>query len=72
MIAEGGTGREHSVVIAARNITGPYESNLRNPILTSRHLSFGNWATSTGHADMVELEDGRWYMVCLGVRNESP
>lgn len=71
MVAEGGTGYEHSEVIAAsKSITGPFESNLRNPIMTSRHLSFDNWVSSTGHADLVELSDGRWYMVCLGIRNE--
>lgn len=73
MIAEGGTGFEHSEVIAAsRNITGPFESNLRNPIITSRHLSKNNWVNSSGHADLVELADGRWYMVLLGMRNEDP
>jgi len=25
---------------------------------------------STGHADMVELPDGRWFMVALGVRGD--
>ena len=25
---------------------------------------------STGHADLVELKDGRWYMVALGIRND--
>ena len=71
LVAEGGTGRNHAVMIAiSESITGPYESNPRNPILTSRHLSNSNWVHSTGHADMVELPDGRWYMVGLGIRND--
>jgi alpha-N-arabinofuranosidase len=71
LIAEGGTSHYHAVMMAAsENIYGPYESNPRNPILTSRHLSKNNWVTSTGHADMVELQDGRWYMVALSTRNE--
>jgi xylan 1,4-beta-xylosidase len=71
MVAEGGTSHNHAVMIAAsENISGPFESNPRNPILTSRHLSLDNWINSTGHADLVELSDGRWYMVCLGVRND--
>jgi len=71
MVAEGGTSHNHAVMIAAsENISGPFESNPRNPILTSRHLSLNNWINSTGHADLVELSDGRWYMVCLGIRNE--
>lgn len=71
MVAEGGTSYYHAVMIAAsEKIAGPYESNPRNPILTSRHLSKNYWLNSTGHADMVELQDGRWYMVALSVRND--
>ncbi len=71
MVAEGGTSYNHAVMIASsENIEGPYDSNPKNPILTSRHLSNNNWVHSTGHADLVELEDGRWYMVSLGIRNE--
>lgn len=72
MIAEGGTSYNHAVMIAASDsLTGPFESNPRNPILTSRNLSKNNWVHSTGHADMVELADGRWYMVCLGIRSDK-
>ena len=72
LIAEGGTSYNHAVTIAVSDeITGPYISNDRNPILTSRHLSYSNWVHSTGHADMVELPDGRWYMVALGKRSDE-
>ncbi len=72
LIAEGGTSYNHAVMIAVSDeITGPYIANDRNPILTSRNLSYGNWVHSTGHADMVELADGRWYMVALGKRNDE-
>ena len=72
LIAEGGTGFNHAVMIAAsKNITGPYDANDRNPILSSRHLSYDYWINSTGHADMVELPNGDWRMVCLGIRNEE-
>lgn len=71
LIAEGGTHYNHGVMVAVSDdITGPYISNARNPILTTRHLSYDYWVNSTGHADMVELEDGRWYMVCLGIRGD--
>jgi alpha-N-arabinofuranosidase len=71
MVAEGGTSRNHSVMIANSNtLRGPYLSHPKNPILTSRHLSNNNWVHSTGHADLVELKDGRWYMVALGIRND--
>ena len=72
LIAEGGTSYNHAVMIAVSDeITGPYISNDRNPILTTRNLSYSNWVHSTGHADMVELADGRWYMVALGKRNDE-
>jgi len=71
LVAEGGTSFHHAVMIAASDdIFGPYETGLRNPILTSRHLSMKNWVHSTGHADLVKLEDGRWFMVSLGKRND--
>ena len=71
MVAEGGTSYNHAVMIASsKNIEGPYDSNPKNPILTSRHLSNNNWVHSTGHADLVQLKDKRWYMVSLGIRNE--
>ena len=71
LVAEGGTGKNHAVMIAAsKEIFGPYEENPRNPILTSRHLSNEYFVNSTGHADIIELSDGRWYMVSLGKRND--
>ena len=71
IIAEGGTSFNHAVMVSmSENIEGPYISNPRNPILTSRHLSYDNWVNSTGHGDIVELDDGRYYMVILGIRNE--
>ena len=71
MVAEGGTSFNHAVMIAVSDsITGPYISNERNPILSTRHLSYDNWVHSTGHADLVELDDGRWYMVALGIRGD--
>ena len=71
LVAEGGTSFNHSVVVAVSDdVTGPYQSNPRNPILTSRHLSYDHWVNSTGHADLIELPDGRWYMVALGIRGD--
>lgn len=71
LIAEGGTSFNHGVMVAVSDsITGGYISNARNPILTTRHLSYDFWVNSTGHADMVELPDGRWYMVALGIRGD--
>ena len=71
MTAEGGTGFNHAVTVASSaTITGPYVSNPKNPVLTSRHLGLDYWVNSTGHGDLVQLSDGRWFMVCLGIRND--
>ena len=69
MISEGGTSFDHAMAIAiSSDITGPYSSNARNPVLTHRHLSYDYPISGVGHADLVELEDGRWYAVALGWR----
>ena len=71
LIAEGGTSFNHAVMVALSDkIEGPYISNPRNPIITSRHLTYDNWVNSTGHGDIIELDDGRNYMVLLGIRNQ--
>jgi len=69
MIAEGGTSFEHAVTIArSREISGPYEGNPRNPILTHRHLGKAYPVCNVGHGDLVETIDGKWYMTCLASR----
>jgi len=69
LISEGGTSYEHAISIAiSKDITGPYQNNPRNPVLTHRQLSYDHPITGVGHADLVELEDGRWYAVALGWR----
>jgi alpha-N-arabinofuranosidase len=69
MIAEGGTDYHHSVTIArSKGITGPYEGNPGNPILTHRHLGRGYPIVNTGHADLVETQYGEWWMVALASR----
>ena len=69
MVAEAGTGHNHAVTIArSKNITGPYENNARNPILTHRHLGLSYPIVGTGHADLVETQNGEWWMVMLAMR----
>ncbi len=67
VIAEGGTERGHCVSIA-RGPTpqGPWEGCPANPILS--HRSTDRPIQNTGHADLVEADDGSWWMVLLGVR----
>ncbi|MBN1659824.1 MAG: glycoside hydrolase family 43 protein [Anaerolineae bacterium] len=69
MIAEGGTGHHHAVTIARSDaVTGPYEANQGNPILTHRHLGLDYPIVGTGHADLVETQTGDWWMVMLAMR----
>jgi alpha-N-arabinofuranosidase len=69
--SEGGTAEDHSVVcFRSRSLMGPYESWAGNPILTQRDLrnEREERITCTGHADLVQLKDGRWWAVFLGCR----
>jgi len=71
MAAEGGTGENHSeVIFRSTNVKGPYISYKENPILTQRDLPASrlNKITSTGHADLIDTPDGKWYAVFLGCR----
>lgn len=70
LVSEGGTHTGHMVTVArSREIAGPYESNPANPILTHRSTSLP--VQATGHADFVELADGSWAMVHLGIRQRG-
>jgi xylan 1,4-beta-xylosidase len=67
LIAEGGTEYRHMVTLArSKNIYGPYQSAPNNPILSNRE-SYGS-VQGTGHADLVEAQDGSWWLVYLGFR----
>ena len=67
LLAEGGTERGHVVTIArARTLDGPFEPAPHNPILS--HRSRAHPVQNTGHADLIELADGTWAAVHLGVR----
>ena len=69
MIAEGGTGPNHSVTVArSRTLEGPYENNPNNPILTHRHLGKDYPIVYVGHGDLVQTQRGAWYMVVLASR----
>lgn len=69
--AEGGTSVHHSqVILRSRSVTGPFEPWSKNPILTQRDLdgTVEHAVTCTGHADLVEGPDGRWWSVFLACR----
>ena len=69
--AEGGTEFYHSqVVFRSRAPFGPYEPGPVNPILTQRTLEPERPfpVIATGHADLVQTQQGDWWAVFLGCR----
>jgi alpha-N-arabinofuranosidase len=69
LVSHGGTFWEHAVSIwKSDNIFGPYEYNDQNPIVTNRDYPHDNYIHHTGHADLVETQNGEWMMVLLGIR----
>jgi len=68
MVAEGGSGLNHSVTIArARDLTGPYEGNPSNPVLTNRGTD--ELFQNVGHADLFPDAIGRWWSSALSWRS---
>ena len=72
MIAEGGTEYGHMETIA-RSISpyGPWEPSPRNPILTNRNTEQNMPIQGTGHADLVQTQNGDWYAVFLAFRTSQ-
>jgi alpha-N-arabinofuranosidase len=70
LLGEGGTEYMHSATIGrSKNIYGPYESCPLNPILThANRRGQANPIQGVGHADLVQAQDGSWWMVFLGFR----
>ncbi|WP_062289538.1 glycoside hydrolase family 43 protein [Demequina phytophila] len=70
MVAEGGTHTGHGVSIArSRDPRGPFEPHPHNPIFS--HRSTDHPVQAVGHPDLVELADGSWAMVHLGIRQQG-
>lgn len=69
LIAEAGTGHEHAVTVASSDeITKPFVGYKSNPILTHRHLGIDYPIVNVGHGDIVETQNGEWYLVVLASR----
>lgn len=69
LAAEGGTEIHHAVCVArADSVTGPYEGNKANPVLSHRDLGRAADVVGVGHADLVQTPDGDWWAVLLGMR----
>lgn len=69
LIGEGGTNEQHAVtVFNSKSLWGPYIANYANPVLTHRHLANTYPITQTGHADLVQTQNGDWWSVMLAKR----
>jgi len=65
IVAEGGTGWGHAVTMArSRTLLGPYELHPDTYIMSARHRPDAE-LQRTGHADLVDTQDGDTYMVFL-------
>ncbi|MDR0508160.1 MAG: glycoside hydrolase family 43 protein [Dysgonamonadaceae bacterium] len=71
MSAEGGTGYQHREVIQrSKSPWGPYEPSPVNPVLSNMSAPEHPFQ-AIGHADLVQLKDGSWWVVCLGIRPKN-
>lgn len=73
VIAEGGTWGNHAVSFLRTNdLNNPkekWEYHPNNPVLTHRDKKSA--ISATGHADLVETQNGEWWSVHLGVRKQE-
>ncbi len=71
-IAEGGTGFNHAVTVHhSDSLRGPYIPDQTNPVMTHRHLGREYPVQCTGHADLVQTQNGDWWAVLLATRVEK-
>lgn len=70
IISEGGTHITHSVTAArSRSIWGPYTPAPKNPVLTA--YGTDEYVQHTGHCDVFQDGDGKWWAVCLATRKNQ-
>lgn len=68
MLAEGGTGWNHGISMArSRNVTGPYELDPQEAVLTTRHHP-EHPLQKAGHGELVQLQNGQWWLAHLCAR----
>jgi len=64
MVAEGGTGYGHCITMArSKSVWGPYEVDPENPMLRAAETE--TYLQRCGHGDIVETQNGEWYLVHL-------
>jgi len=65
MMAEGGTGWNHGISMArSRSVTGPYELDPQEAVLTTRHAP-DHPLQKAGHGELVETALGEWWLAHL-------
>lgn len=65
MLAEGGTGRNHGISMArSRSVTGPYELDPQEAVLTTRHTP-DYPLQKAGHGELVQDPNGQWWLAHL-------
>jgi len=68
MAAEGGTEYGHMIVYArGDSVWGPFTHYPNNPVLTNRNLG-GYQLQGIGHGDLIEDDNGNWWMYALAFR----
>ncbi|MBS2099326.1 glycoside hydrolase family 43 protein [Carboxylicivirga linearis] len=71
MSAEGGTGYEHREVIQrSKSPYGPFDPSPYGPVITNMNHPESPFQ-AIGHADLVQLPDDSWWLVCLGIRPQG-
>jgi alpha-N-arabinofuranosidase len=70
-LAEGGSRFLHMETIArSRSPWGPFSPSPSNPFI-AQHLSWDYRERGTGHSDLVQSPDSRWWAVYLGTRHDN-
>jgi xylan 1,4-beta-xylosidase len=65
MLAEGGTGWNHGISMArAKSITGPYEVDPQESVLTARNDESIE-LQKAGHGELAQTPSGEWYLAHL-------
>lgn len=65
MMAEGGTGWNHGISMArSRSLTGPYELDPQEAVLTTRHAP-EHPLQKAGHGELVQTAAGEWWLAHL-------
>lgn len=67
--AQGGTAWGHTeIALVSDCVTGPYVHVAGNPVLTAKDWGRNSPLQAFGHADLVQMPDGEWRAVFLGMR----